>query len=247
LEKINREGGHLQLALNAFFGPPIREEIVDIGDNQQMRVRIRTINGIELIVDEKPPKTLASFIRKSFSSGVAGINDFHSVSIVVENSDGNYNLEVAENLIPQFLEYLKNQFPKDKDNIKSSPIESYGTEDFKRCFNNPNKVESIESKGKRMGSLSSRFVRYKTIITIGDERLELVVYPFKSLAEETEGLFFGWLDKISDDKNYVVRRMLAGANGIPSFYDLLFPPNIYPRHYTHRLNSNYHNHDNGED
>jgi len=241
LAKINREGGRLQLALNNFFGSPIREEIVDIGDYQQMRVRIRTINGNEYIVDEKPPKTFASFLRKSFFEKVADIKDFYSVSVVIKHSVGLNNVDIAADLIPKFVEYLKNQFPRDKDNIKSSPIEAYGTEDFKRYLNNPNETKLIDSRGKRVGSLSNRFVRYKSVITIGDESLELVVYPFMSLSEETEGLFFGWLDKIKDDKNYVVRRMLSGFNGIPSFYDLLFPPNIYPRHYTHRLNSNYHN------
>ena len=93
-------------------------------------------------------------------------------------------------------------------------------------------------EGKRQGSQGNRLLRTKLFFELDGERLEFVVYPFYSTANDNK-LFWGWLEKIKDDKEYVVRRLLAEHNGIPSFYSLLFPPNLYPQHYRHKLNSHY--------
>jgi len=236
LARINREGGRLQLALNAFFGPPIKEEIVDVGDGQQMRVRIRARNGIEFIVDEKPPKTFTSFLRKSFFERVKDIKDFYTVSVTPVNYNGNENIQLVNELIKEFIDYLKTNYGA--SNINTSDKRDYGTDAF---------LEGVINQvtGKRQGSVGSKFVRTKLVIELEDsdsqrkEHLELIVYPFFSLKEINEN-YMGWLEVRIDDKDYVVRRMLAGAKGIPSFYDLLFPPILYPRHYEHKLKSSFH-------
>jgi hypothetical protein len=226
----NRDSGRFQEALNSFFSSPTREEIIEIDENQKMRIRIRQRNGIDFIVDEKPFKTFTSFLRKSFYENIENISDFNSVSIVFYNHNQN-NINAAKELIDEFMQYLSSQFPGFSVNIEDE--KTYGTANFENFKLN----EKIS--GKRVGSQSGKLVRTKLIISLDEEKLELTVYPFFSL-KETNGNFWGWLEKITDDKNYVVRRLLAGANGIPSLYDLLFPPDLYPHHYSQKLISQYH-------
>jgi 8-oxo-dGTP pyrophosphatase MutT (NUDIX family) len=228
--ELNRKSGRLKEAINTFFSAPVREEIVDLGENQKMKIRIRQRNGIDFVVDEKPIKTFTSFLRKSFYEKTTNINDFNSVSVVFHDLNHN-NIDASKKLGKDFIQYLFSQFPTSVIDVKDE--RTYGTANFENFKSNS------ETIGKRIGSQSDRLVRTKLIISLDDEKLELTIYPFFSL-KGTQGNFWGWLEKISDDKNYVVRRLLAGVNGIPSFYDLMFPPDFYPRHYEHRLNSIYH-------
>ncbi len=223
--------GRLQTAVNNFFGRVVEEDVIGLDDEQNMRIRIRETGGHRVIVDEKPIKTSTSFLRKSFEERVKDISDFHTVSITFKDRDDN-NLENSEFLIDQFQQFLETQFPHTQLTIKDK--RSYGTNDYAERQKTERKVD-----GKRKGSQGSKFVRTKLIYQLGEEKLELIMYPFYSIPDEN-GKFWGWLETRIDDKDYVVRRLLAGGNGIPSTYDLLFPPDLYPHHFLHKLNAVYH-------
>lgn len=225
------KNGRLQIAVNNFFGSVVREEVVDLGRGRKMRVRIRKKEGEEYIVDEKPTKSFPSFLRKSFEELSKDIADFFSVSIVFTDTSDPQRVEV---LAKEFILFLETQFPDVV--LKKVRDDQKGLDNY---LNNKDK-EELEISGKRKGSLSSLIVRRKLIIKFGDENFELTIYPLFSTKAIDSSDFFGWVEKIVDDSNYVVRRMLAGEKGIPSFYDLLFPSSLYPHHYQHKLNSNYH-------
>jgi ADP-ribose pyrophosphatase YjhB (NUDIX family) len=223
-EKIRN--GLAQNVINSFFGHIIDEEIVEVGESQKLRVRIRQrANGDIFIVDEKPIKSPTSFLRKSFEEKLGEIRDFYTVSVVMLNGNG------AESLISELIDYLKEQQIK----YIISDKKDYGTKNYESG-------EKGEASGKRVGSQGSRFVRTKFILELINlfgypEYVEIIIYPYYSI---NNGYHWGWLETRKDDKDYVVRRVLAGENGMPSFYDLLFPPVLYSRHYEHRLNSAYH-------
>lgn len=192
-----------------------------------MRVRIRRVGDRNVIVDEKPIKTFTSFLRKSFEEKTKYIPDFYSVGVIfIETKDT--NIADAERLIQDFQKFVSGQFQSFKLFIENK--RTYATEDYLH------NQKQQEVRGKRRGSQSNRLVRTKLILHLGEERLEFAVYPFYSLS----GNFWGWLEKTADDKDYVVRRLLAGEHGIPSFYDLLFPPDLYPHHFSHKLMAEYH-------
>lgn len=236
IEKVRN--GRFQQAINNFFGPITREETIKIENNIPMRVRIREIDSQEYIVDERPTKTFTSFLRKSFEESPSNIRDFYSISVVFINNDVNNIQQNVNNLIKKFLDYLNSQYESFEAIIEAR--NDYGTEKF--LSDSTNQVELI---GKRKGSQSSQFVRTKLYISLRNknskeivETMEMAIYPICSTGENSN--YFGWLEKIRDDKNYVVRRLLAGEKGISSFYDLLFPPELYSHHYQHKLKSNYH-------
>jgi len=224
IEKIRN--GLVQHVINSFFGPIIEEETVEVGESQKLRVRTRQRrNDDRFIVDEKPIKSPASFLRKSFEEKPGEIRDFYTVSIVMLNGNG------AESLIRELSDYLKEQ----EIEYRISDKKDYGTKNYEGG-------EKSEVVGKRVGSQGSRFIRTKFILELinhlgKSEYIEVIIYPHFPI---NDGYHWGWLETRKDDKDYAVRRVLAGENGIPSFYDLLFPPVFYPRHYEHRLNSAYH-------
>lgn len=227
IDKI--KNGRLKYFVNNFFGPIVDEQIVTLDKNNKMRVRIREKDGERYIVDEKPTKSFTSYLRKSFEEKTTDIRDFFTLSIAPISD---LNLNNPDILIENFIRLLKKQFPNSQILIKDK--RNYGTENFLTL-----KVNNYITSGKRKGSEGSRFVRTKLLISLDDEEiLELIIYPYYSIAES---YFWGWYETRVDDKNYVVRRLLAQEKGFPSMYDLLFPPQLYPHHYEHKLKSNYHN------
>lgn len=231
LNKIRN--GRLQNALNDFFGSVIDEQIVQLDESNKMRVRIRKRGNQLFIVDERPTKSFTSFLRKSFEERIADIKDFYSVSVTFAN--GNQNLEDTDVLIQDFGQFLNEQFPSSQ--VLMQDKRSYGTNDY-LASQSGEKGHVVD--GKRKGSQGNKFVRTKLFFELDKERLELIVYPLYSTGG-IDNNFWGWLEKIIDDKNYVVRRLLAEEKGIPSIYGLLFPSDLYPHHYQHKLSSNYHN------
>ena len=195
-----------------------------------MRIRIRERDGQRYIVDEKPTKSFTSFLRKSFEEKVEEISDFHTISVTFPNDQDKSKIKVfVDNLINEFLTFLKDQFPESE--ISTKDRRNYGTENYLNSH-------LTKASGKRKGSQGNRFVRTKLVIMLNNEKLELIIYPLFSISDSK--WFWGWLETRMDDRNYVVRRMLAQQKGFPSMYDLLFPPQLYPHHYEHKLNSSYH-------
>lgn len=230
IEKIR--SGRLQNALTNFFGPILEEQIIELDEKNKMRVRVRKRGEHTFIVDEKPIKSFASFLRKSFEEKVGDIHDFYTVSITF--LDGNKDINNGNMLISEFDQFLHEQFPSSQ--ITTYDKRSYGTTDY---INSQNNQGEQTAKGKRKGSQGSRFVRTKLFFQLDEERLELIVYPLYSTDQKNN--FWGWLETRTDDKDYVVRRLLAEENGISSIYNLLFPSELYPHHYQHKLGSHYYN------
>ncbi len=172
-------------------------------------------------------------MRKSFEEKVDDICDFHTVSVTF--TDGNQNLNNADILIRDFGEFLNEQFPSSQ--VSTQDRRSYATNDY--LVSQSGEKEHVVD-GKRKGSQGSKFVRTKLFFELDKERLELIVYPLYSTGG-IDSNFWGWLETRIDDKDYVVRRLLAEEKGIPSIYDLLFPSDLYPHHYQHKLGSKYHN------
>ena len=113
------------------------------------------------------------------------------------------------------------QYPDSEISIEST--KTYGTEDYIADFA---KERNIKAQGRRPGSQSSRLVRTKVIIKLDNEKLELVVFPLLSTGEKAKK-YWAWLETRLDDGRYVRERMFAAKNGIPSLYDLLYPPPLY--------------------
>ncbi len=202
---------------------------------RKIKIKIGEKDAECFIVDKKPPKSWLSFLRKSFKEKPENIRDFFSYSLVYAgNNPENLIESLMNDSFARSLEtYFSQNYPKLNIIIKKTP--SYGLQGFKEG--------KKEMEGKRTGSQGKRILAVKYIIEVGDQQIELVVYPYLSSKEaevDEGGFWMGWLEKRADDQDYVVRRMLAGENGIPSFYDLLFPPEIYPLLYQERLRSNYH-------
>ncbi len=240
VEAITKEN-RFQLALNAFFGSVVGDLTIPVGD-EKMITHLRLWGDKKIIVDERPlPKTPDSFIRKAFEEPYEEIVDFFSVSIIFpdpakEAKDFIDRLNQAPEVILQFVKFLKQQYP-DISVEWDGKIRSYGSNDFRQMFE-ANDVVNVQAKGKRQGSHGNRLVRCKAIIKMGNEILELIVYPFINLPDHE--LFMAWQEKIQDDRDYAIRRSLAGSKGIPPIYSLFYPSEIYPQHYHQKINSRYH-------
>ena len=224
-ESVQR--GCLQLEFERFFDSTEGENLVNIGEGKKIRFRYRR-GGI--IYDEKPTKSFTSFLRKSFEEREEDIVDFYNVNLIpiLEN-----NVDDPVKYITTIINTIKDYIGRESgEEIKVSEIKWYGTKNFQQG-------KQVIIDGKRQGSQGDRLVRGRVIMKLGSEVLGLVIYPYFSLEGNEDG-YWGWLEKIKDDKDYVERRLLAGENSIPSFYDLVFPQVLYPHHYEHRLNSAYH-------
>lgn len=226
-------------AIESFFGAPfeIREFIYQDsrGEEKKIIAHLRKKGNRIFIIDEKPPKDWLSFIRKSFKEKPEDIIDFSSYSIVYMGEDKEEFIRylISGEFEREFLEYLRRQFPKSTISLEEKT--TFGLDNFVSG--------KVELSGKRTGSQAARIVAKKYILTIDGQKTELVIYPYYSTIEagvDNNGLWLGWLEKRKDDDDYFVRRILAGKNGIPSFYDLLFPPEIYPHLYLERLKATYH-------
>ncbi len=235
MQKVN-------IAVENFFGRPSDEKIEIVSEKgfkiiAEKRMSKNT-GGKEFIVDEKPGKRWISFLRKSFKERPEDIIDFSSYSIVYLGEDKKAFIAELVNGIfeKEFFKFIKTQFPKiPKSKVKLERKNTFGLENYSK--------EEKETGGKRTGSQAKRIVAQKYVLHIKDQIAEVVIYPFLSTKEDNvddKGWWLGWLEKREDDSDYVVRRMLAGENGIPSFYDLLFPAEIYSELYKHRLQATYH-------
>jgi len=219
--------GVFQVAFERFFNSMEGEILVDVGEGRKIRVKYRQ-GGI--IYDKKPTKSFTSYLRKNFEEKFEEIVDFYNINIVVPSNDGIADpVDYIKNLILSITNFIGHELGQQ---VKVSNINWYGTLNYQ-----DDKLIIVD--GKRKGSEGNRLVRGKVIMKFGNEVVELVVYPYFSLKDNEKG-YWGWIEKIEDDIHYAERRLLAGENGLPSFYDLLFPPVFYPRHYEHKLRSDYH-------
>jgi len=217
--------GRFQDILTYFFGPAIGNKSISLGrDGHAKEVYVRKYKDRRVVIDEKPYKSFASFLRKSFFEKLGDINDFEAVSIVlVETADDGpkQKIDLIRTIKNDLIDYIKKQYPQltfslehEKDNL-SVVLE---------------KKDDGHFSGKRVGSQSSRIPRIKFLMKLGDEQIEIALYPFETINDGSELL--GWQEKIKDDKRYENRRLLDGQNGLPAFYFLLFPPGLNSSQYT---------------
>ncbi len=192
-----------------------------------------------VIVDEKPYKSLMSVIRKSFEERVEDIVDVFSCSIVLPNDAyGNYSFSERMRMMNEqtddFLNFLQETYPGWK---------VYRLED-KQTFENY--YDAIAGKdfsagGKRTGSKGDLLIRRKVKIQMTDPDgknyfYEIAIYPVESFSDQDHekekalGLM-AWKEKIEDDPDYSLKRILfplRGALGLHSIYELFNPPSVYP-------------------
>jgi hypothetical protein len=223
-EKI--KNGYLQHAVEDFFGAISEQKLIQIS-GKDMRVNLRKSHNSEMkvIVDEKNSKTFFSFLRKGFEQKMEKIKDFYAVGIVFTDSNED-NIEAGKNLLNNFVAYIGSNykgFGVETDEYKDH------TEEYKE------KKRPDIATGKRVGSMGDRLVRIKCIIRLGQEQMEMTIYPLFSLASDK--YFAGWKEKIEDDPQYSVRRMLIGKNGIPGLYSLIYPPEVFFYHHQQKIRS----------
>ncbi|MCX7956229.1 MAG: NUDIX hydrolase [Patescibacteria group bacterium] len=227
-------------AIESFFGKPVNvNEVVyqnEKGQERKIIANMRNGNIGPTIVDQKPPKSWFSYLRKAFKEMPEKIEDYLSYSIVyLGEKDKDYFIRdlINDNFKEKLKSFLEFQFPTSR--IEITEKSTFGLREFVQG--------TKKQEGKRTGSQGKRIVAMKYRIKINNQIAELLIYPYLSTVRsacDDNGWWMGWLEKRNDDDDYVVRRMLAGEKGIPSFYDLLFPFQIYPQLYLDRLRSNYH-------
>lgn len=232
MQKVN-------IAVENFFGFPSGEKI-EITSQKGFSIIVEkrmgeNSGGKGFIVDEKPGKRWISFVRKSFKERPEDIIDFSSFSIVYLGEDKEAFITELLNgqFVQNFLNFVKTHYPN--SNVQLKEKTTFGLKNYSK--------KEKDVKGKRTGSQAKRIVAQKYVLFIDNQVAEVVIYPFLSTKEnnvDDNGWWLGWLEKREDDSDYVVRRMLAGENGVPSFYDLLFPAEIYPELYKNRLQATYH-------
>ncbi len=227
----------IQGAVNVFFGPVVETKKVSLGTEGRGKDNyIRMAGSDPVIIDEKPSKSFTSFLRKSFYERVQSIADFQAFNVVLEERNGGTleeKIERVKQIKAEFIAFLKAQFPETANQI----YESHMGDKTQTYLESRSNQQQVSFSGKRVGSQSDRIPRIKSQIHINGEIVEFAFYPFESI---TDGTFWGWREKITDDKDYVVRRMLDGSNGLPSFYNLLFPPELYPSQYQNVVNRSGH-------
>ncbi len=234
--------GKAQLAINSFFGPVQEVVSIRIGEEDQ-KVEVRQWgkgqNGVRVVIDEKPlPKGPHSFLRKSFWELFERIFDFLSINVIFYSGpeDPGERIRLVQVLLEELFGYLREQYPTAQ--LKILKEDDYGMPAYIASLEQESREDSeYLYQGKRPGSQSNRFVRFKVVVELDGEKFELVIYPFLSLEDDR---FMGWLEKIKDDPFYFVRRVVSGTNGIPSLYSLFYPPTIYPEHYLQKMTSRYH-------
>ncbi len=251
------------------LGSLSEEELLELRPGETIRIRKRKLlipgfEDCEVIVDEKPNKSFSSFLRKSFFENPEKLVDLTSVNIVFDfknnpqhpedllwlldlpletkitilnqlgispNDERYQNCIKREGIVTSIIKWIKEQFPHCK--IQIVDRKDYGIENFV-C-----QKQDDFFNGYRAGSQSNRFLRTKIILLLNGKPLELVIYPIRT-TKKISSYHWGWEEKIKDDKDYNQRRLFASENGFPSFYDLLFPPEIYRGHYKQKTRSRYH-------
>jgi len=243
-EKIVKAKPHpIDMAISTFFGSVQKEVLMQLGkeeNKKEMRVTYRKGDkDLLVIVDEKPTKSKMSVIRKSFEEKVDDIVDISSCSIILPD-DAYRNLNFSERIdminthSEGFMNYLKKNYPTWQITI----IEDKNT--FKN-YDDAMNGKDFSGDGKRTGSKADLVIRRKIKIQMVDQNgdsyyYEMVFYPYTSFSgkdqekERSLGLM-AWKEKVEDDPNYSLKRILfplRGALGLHSLYELLNPPSVYP-------------------
>ncbi|KKP61087.1 MAG: hypothetical protein UR54_C0005G0019 [Candidatus Roizmanbacteria bacterium GW2011_GWA2_34_18] len=248
-ENIIKKKPHpVDFGINSFFGPVVDKRVIILNSNgveRKMPITYRRggLNSDQLIIDEKPVKSLRSVVRKSLEERVDNIADIQSCAIVLPDDIYNHlkpeeRIDFINNQADGFVEFLKSNYP-------SWQIEIMQDKDTFDNYMKAVKKQQISDGGKRTGSKGDLLIRRKIKLKMTDNKTkdsynyELVFYPFEEFngvsyqeAEEDrlKGLM-GWKEKIEDDPSYLLRRLvypLRGALGLKSIYELLFPPFLYP-------------------
>lgn len=209
---------------------------------------------IPLIIDEKAnPKSVHSEIRVSFQKSIKKIIDHYSCNVVIPTIfpiDGELTLfdltpqqrvNLIDKILDGFLVYLETEMAQKGETLKvefdDNTMENY----FRHIKGWP-----LKGIGDRGGSKGHRIIRRKLALSIGDYSYELAGYPFETFESDpsvSSKTLMGFKEKIEDDAAYAWRRLLDDQRlvvadkqnpgneivGLPSYYECLFPPPLYPR------------------
>lgn len=248
-----------EAALDTFLHFPPRQEVLEIGNGRFHPVYHREVRPsvlglrLDVRVDERLKKTIASAIRKRFQD--PDLNDIYSTNIVVAESnfpagfpiDIADRLAVAEELKRQFIGHIHDVLTPDGWNIEIlagnhwSPytrVREYLAADA----HERSALRDAIRRGKRAGSAGNRILRDKFILVArrGDvtQLSEFCIFPFERL-DTTAGEvlrdagFWGFVEKMQDDAEGVYEaarifaRDMTKAPTEPSLYELLFPDVLY--------------------
>lgn len=241
---VEKKPHPVDLAINNFFGPIVEKSTILLGQNgstREMPISYRHGRYSRLfLIDEKPQKSLRSVIRKSFEEPIEEIVDIYSASIVLPNNAySNYNFGGRKDIINEQAHEFKYFLEHNYHNWNVRILED------KNTYDNYEKAMSghdFSEGGKRTGSMGDLIIRRKIKVKMTDPRTkkdyfyEMVFYPYESFSdqehktEKSLGLM-AWKEKIEDDASYALKRILfplRGALGLKSFYELLYPPSVYP-------------------
>ncbi len=197
----------------------------------------------EVIVDEKPEKTFASFLRKSLETPVDEIHDVYSYNVALVNGcdtlsgwQPEYKIEAINEMINHFYANAEDLF---SEKYEVRIINDRNTFDKLLTYVAEEKNEA-GPHGKRAGSNGNRIIRRKFILELTEKatgqhsHAEFNFYPILTLDAQTNGEFQGLLEKLGDDQNYALRRMIApmthpnlSLKGMISKYEADYPPSIY--------------------
>ncbi len=245
-QELTRGGnGPIAKVVGAFFGP--QQGIAEFrlrDEHFANEVEIRRgghgiVAGRSIIVDEKPTKSFFSFLRKSFQTKVEDIHDIFSTSIVPTDTE--------ELTIPQQISYINQVADEFVAFIKEQFEQGYTVEVFDDRRETLDKLYALAAdqeeppepiSGKRSGSIANRIPRRKYIVRLTNKKngkvykSEFTFYPFVVAPKEFQETLMGWLEKLHDDQEYGIRRMVLDVKhrnlfGTLSLFELMFPANIY--------------------
>lgn len=217
--------------LNRFGGVVENKEYIS-NDGTYRMVEIRSNGGTHVIIDKRPTKSEHSTVRKTFEERPENIKDFHTYSIALLSAD------VAPELCIGQLQSMVDDFMQDLIHTGSSIAVLEDRNNFNRFNEYIAQGNVLERSGKRTGSTGNLILRRKLKLMVTDrdgntQVCEFSFYPYDEMPDDTwkEDGFMGWKEKVDDDQDYVIRRVLGelgDAYGTRSLYELFFPPNYYP-------------------
>jgi len=250
-ELLDSGNGPIEAVLNGFFSAPYEEKARDVGETTHTVIHRQTevlVDGKHLhsYVDEKPAKDYYSLLRKSFSEPLEDIFDVFSINIVL--TDDNFSevsdfgqvsklrVQTALSLENSLVEYFEKACA-----ASGWKVDVVGRKDkLGQLSKTPDELRKEGmAKGKRSGSKGDNIVRSKFYLVLTDSvgkqyAQEVIIYPFTNFkGTPYEKLLWGHDEKIEDDATggYSFRRLTDRDMlfpDIPSFYEVLYPPHLYP-------------------
>lgn len=235
-----------------FFSMVVRNLYGDVFTHKEYDGKeVHEIRGREdrmVLVDSKPTKTRISTTRKGFETSAEDINDYYSYNIALVSPESSIRSRIKETdkMVDELLAYMR----ETGYDVTIIPGSDKNTYDFaaRSAEGSVTSEEMRIKSGKRTGSKGDFIIRRKMVIQAIDSkgqvyRCEFAFYPYDTTPVELKSKgFMGLIEKLNDDRRYSQRRahdpikliysdsssQRESAYGVPSHYELAFPPHNYP-------------------